>query len=163
MKRDARSSKSRRSSKLKTPKNVPCTPTGGIRHFFFGRELLSQQRVDQFKELSHWPTLAIPTTKQLPHSVADVTTAQSAIVPTIRTPQVNALSSASAPTHIHTHNSQYSTSGLAHPNKFKIALQDNDPDHPDAIIVTTLELDRPLILLPRGTALHAPFQTSRGG
>jgi hypothetical protein len=75
-------------------------PTGGIRRFFFKLELLGQQRVDQFREFSHQHN----TQKQLPHSVANVTAAQSAIV-TADSKDLpgftNTPSSASAPIHIH--------------------------------------------------------------
>jgi hypothetical protein len=127
-------------------------PTGGVRRFFFKLELLGQRHVDQFKEFSHRHCIrdTDKTPKQPPHPAAPSATTS------INNRDLPNAPSSPEPTHIHTH----STSGPTHPGKFRIALQNNDPDHPDVIIITTLELDEPpfccheeLLSMPRSRLL----------
>jgi hypothetical protein len=136
-------SKSARSSKAKNPRpktKIPCTPTGGVRRFFFKLELLGQRHVNQFRAFSHWHhnhEADDETPKQRPRSVAAV----HATIAGVEKENLLVPSHGAALTHehIHTHNSLQP----APANKFKIALQNDDPDHPDAIIITTLDLDAP--------------------
>lgn len=130
-------------SKPKIPKSmtaVPCTPAGGVRRFFFKLELLGQHRVDQFRAVGHWHSnnKANETPKQHPRSIGPallaITGPRQANVPVPS-------SSSSAPAHKYKHPHKCLHPALG--NRFKIALQNHDPDHPDAIIISTLDLDAP--------------------
>jgi hypothetical protein len=139
-------SKSSRSSNPKNPKSktkkIPSTPSNGVRRFFFKLELLGQRHIDQFKAFSHWRhdcdahETPKPFSRLVPAAHAAVTVTEKENLPA----SSHSASAASAPVHKHIHVQNFHPS-IA--NNFKVALQNDDPDHPDAIIITTLDLEAP--------------------